>query len=59
MTVAHDGLASLAVADLPVFLDEVGDLALQRIDEHADGPFSEDLFELRAANFGCGLLDAE
>jgi hypothetical protein len=59
MTVAHDGLASLAVADLPVFLDEVGDLALQRIDEQADRSCPEDLFELGAANFGCGLLDAE
>jgi len=59
VTVAHDGLAPLAVADLPVFLDEVGDLAIQRVDEQANGPFPKDLFELGAASFRCGLLDAE
>jgi hypothetical protein len=34
VAIAHDGLASRAVAEISVSLDEVGDLALQRIDDN-------------------------
>jgi hypothetical protein len=49
-------MAFLAVADISVFLDQIGDLAIQRINEQANGPFSENLVELRAASLGCGFF---